>query len=94
MTPTQIGSVCEVPSSPGTVITTNGPGTIAVRANPWNPFAAIGPNPQKVVISQPTSGPSLSRNSSRFSSWHRPDPEGAVASIRTEGDIGSDTIQR
>jgi len=91
---TQIGPVCEVPSGPATIVSSvpTNPGFV-VQTNPSNSLGSIGPNPQKVVISQPAYGSPLVRNSGRFSKWHRPDPEG-IASIRTEGGLSDDPIQR
>lgn len=91
---TQVGPVCEVPSGQGTIVSSGGtsPGVV-VQTNPSNPLGSILPNPQKVVISQPSSGPSLARGNGRLTKWRRPDPEG-LATIRTEGGLSDDTIQR
>jgi len=91
---TQVGPVCEVPNDSGTIASSGGPSSgFVVQTNPSNPLAGLVPNPQKVVISQPASGPAFARNSGRFTKWRRPDPEG-LATIRTEGGLSDDTIQR
>ena len=91
---TQVGPVCEVPSAQGTVVTSGGTtsGDVIV-AKPSSPLSAFGLNPQKVVISQPASGPAPNRGLGRLGNWHRPDPE-SLASIRTEGGLSDETVQK
>jgi len=91
---TQVGPVCEVPSGQEAIISSGAttPGMV-IRTNPTDPGPATVSPPRKVVISQPAYGPALARNPGHFGRWRRPDPEG-LATIRTEGGLSDDTIQR
>ena len=74
---TQVGQVCGVPD--GTVVTSSATPTIVGQAG-TSTATVTGPNPQRIVISQPAYSPSFS-NRLR---WRRPDPE-SLATTRSEG---------
>lgn len=81
---TQVGQVCEVPA--GTVVTSNGPGTVTTQDG-VSSSVATQTSPQRVVISQPAYNPSFS---SRLG-WRKP-PEN-VATTRVEGALSDSSMK-
>ena len=85
-TTTQVGSVCEVPSSE--VVVSN-PSSRAVGSTITPPSSRVSSNDStmaasRVVISQPSYGPpSVGQVSNRFR-WHKLDPE-TLPSMKAEG---------
>ncbi len=92
---TQLGSICDVPSSS---IVTNTPSTAIssnVTSTPSSASGAMVANsgtPSRVVISQPAYAPTLGQSLGKLR-WRRPDPE-TLANTRVEGGYDDGTIQR
>lgn len=79
---TQVGGVCEVPG--GTVVgSTTAPAVITSPAASGT--VTVAPNAQRVVVSQPATGPGLG---TRIRKWSRVDPEAVAASTtKVEGTL-------
>ena len=88
---TQVGSICDVPSSN---VVISGASSSAVSSNvTTRPSSASTMNgPSRVVISQPAYGPPSIGQGSGWMKWRKPDPD-SPPTMKAEGGVDDTTIR-